>query len=41
MLVHAISDEAGAFYVAPGLMESPLEPMTLMATVADLKLASN
>jgi GNAT superfamily N-acetyltransferase len=40
MLVHAISEEARAFYLALGLVESPLEPMTLMATVADLKLAS-
>ena len=37
MLVHAISDEAKAFYVGLGLDVSPLEPMTLMATVADLK----
>lgn len=37
MLVHAISDEARAFYVGLGLDVSPLEPMTLMATVADLK----
>ena len=36
MLVHAISDEAKAFYVGLGLDVSPLEPMTLMATVADL-----
>jgi GNAT superfamily N-acetyltransferase len=40
MLVHAISEEAKAFYLALGLIESPLEPMTLVATVADLKLAS-
>ena len=37
MLVHAISDEAKAFYVGLGLDVAPLEPMTLMATVADLK----
>jgi GNAT superfamily N-acetyltransferase len=37
MLVHAISEEAKAFYVALGLSESPLEPMTLMATLADLR----
>jgi GNAT superfamily N-acetyltransferase len=37
LLVHAISDEAKAFYVGLGLDVSPLEPMTLMATVADLK----
>ena len=37
MLVHAISDEAKAFYVGLGLDVSPLDPMTLMAPVADLK----
>jgi GNAT superfamily N-acetyltransferase len=37
MLVHAISDEAKAFYLALGLSESPLEPMTLMVTLADLR----
>ena len=37
MLVHAISDEAKAFYLALGLSPSPLEPMTLMATLADLR----
>ena len=38
-LVHAISDDAKAFYVRLGLDPSPLEPMTLMATVAQLKAA--
>ena len=37
MLVHAISDEAKAFYLALGLSQSPLEPMTLMVTLADLR----
>jgi hypothetical protein len=37
MLVHAISEEAKAFYLALGLSESPLEPMTLMVTLADLR----
>jgi GNAT superfamily N-acetyltransferase len=37
MLVHAISDEAKSFYVGLGLDVSPREPMTLMATVANLK----
>ena len=37
MLVHAISDEAKAFYLALGLSESPLDPMTLMVTLADLR----
>ena len=37
LLVHAISAEAKAFYLALGLTESPLEPMTLMVTLADLR----
>ena len=37
MLVHAISDEAKAFYVGLGLDVSPLESLMLLATVADLK----
>ena len=39
LLVHALSDEAKAFYVSLGLDVSPLEPMTLMATIADLRAA--
>lgn len=39
MLVHAISEEAKAFYLQLGLGPSPLEPMTLMVTIADLKAA--
>lgn len=39
ILVHAISDDAKAFYLALGLVESPLDPMTLMATLADLEAA--
>ena len=39
MLVHAISEEAKAFYLRLGLDPSPLEPMTLMTTVVDLKAA--
>jgi GNAT superfamily N-acetyltransferase len=37
MLVHAISDEAKAFYLALGLSQSPLDPMTLMVTLTDLR----
>jgi len=37
MLVHAISEDAKAFYLALGLSESPLEPMTLLITLADLR----
>jgi GNAT superfamily N-acetyltransferase len=39
MLVHALSDDAKAFYLRLGLSASPLEPMTLMVTVADLRAA--
>lgn len=39
LLVHAISDDAKAFYLRLGLDQSPLDPMTLMTTVADLKAA--
>ena len=37
LVVHAISMEARQFYVGLGLVPSPLEPMTLMVTVADLR----
>jgi GNAT superfamily N-acetyltransferase len=40
MMVHALSEEAKAFYLHLGLEESPLDPMTLMATVADLRAAT-
>jgi GNAT superfamily N-acetyltransferase len=39
MLVHAISEEAKAFYLQLGLDPSPLEPMTLVVTVANLRAA--
>lgn len=39
LLVHAISDEARGFYLGLGLDPSPIEPMMLMTTVADLKAA--
>lgn len=39
LLVHAISDEARAFYLGLGLDPSPIEPMMLMTTVAGLKAA--
>ena len=35
IVVHAISDAARRFYEAHGFAVSPLEPMTLMITVAD------
>jgi predicted N-acetyltransferase YhbS len=37
MLVHALSSEAQTFYEYVGFEPSPLEPMTLMATLADLR----
>jgi predicted N-acetyltransferase YhbS len=37
ILVHAISEDAKAFYLALGFETSPLEPMTLMVTLADLR----
>ena len=39
LLVHAISDEAKAFYERLGLAPSPLDPMTLMITLGDLRRA--
>ena len=37
ILVHAISDEAKKFYVALGFEPSPLDAMTLMMTLADIR----
>jgi GNAT superfamily N-acetyltransferase len=37
ILVHAISAEARDFYLAVGFEVSPLDPLTLMATLADIK----
>lgn len=37
IIVHAISDQAKAFYVALGFEPSHLEPTTLMVTLADLR----
>lgn len=39
MVVHAVSLEAKNFYLELGLETSPFEPMTLMATLADLQAA--
>jgi hypothetical protein len=36
-LVDAISDDAKVSYLALGMAASPLEPMTLMVTLADLR----
>jgi predicted N-acetyltransferase YhbS len=37
MIVHALSAEAKAFYERLGFEPSPLDPMTLVVTLADLK----
>ncbi len=37
IVIHAISEHAKAFYLALGFEVSPLQPMTLMATLVDLK----
>lgn len=37
MIVHALSAEAKVFYERIGFEPSPLDPMTLMVTLADLK----
>jgi GNAT superfamily N-acetyltransferase len=37
ILVHAISEEAKVFYLRLGFDPSPIEPMTLMVTLADLR----
>jgi GNAT superfamily N-acetyltransferase len=37
IVVHAISDQAKAFYQALGFDPSPAEPMTLMVTLADIR----
>ena len=39
ILVHAISDEARQFYVSVGFEASQVDPMTLMATLADIRAA--
>ncbi len=37
VIVHAISAEAKAFYTALGFDPSPVEPMTLMVTLGDIR----
>lgn len=37
VLVDAISGEAKAFYLAVGMSASPIDPMTLLVTLADLR----
>lgn len=38
MMVHALSESARAFYERVGFDPSPLDPMTLMATLSDLRV---
>ena len=37
LLVHALSDEAKQFYLKYGFVESPMEPMTLMISLKNLR----
>lgn len=37
LLVHAISDDAKRFYLKYGFQESPMEPMTLLISVTNIK----
>jgi GNAT superfamily N-acetyltransferase len=39
VLLHAISDEAKRFYERAGFSPSPVDPMTLMITIADIEKA--
>jgi GNAT superfamily N-acetyltransferase len=39
IVVHAISEQAKRFYLSLGFDPSPLEPMTLMVSLADLRAA--
>jgi len=39
ILLHAISQEAKRFYLHHSLAESPVDPMTMMITVADVEQA--
>ncbi len=41
IVVHAISEDAKRFYERHGLVASPIDPMTLMITIADVKKALN
>lgn len=41
LLVHAISEDAKAFYLAVGFLPSPSDPMTLMVGLSDLNNALN
>ena len=40
LIVHALTEKAAAFYRSLGLAPSPLDPMTLMVTLADLRAST-
>jgi len=37
LIVHAINDEAKAFYLSLGFLQSPMHDMTLMVSIGDLR----
>lgn len=39
LLVHALSEEAKNFYLFHGFLQSPIEPMTLMLNLRDIRHA--
>ena len=39
VLLHALSEDAKRFYVHHGFAESPVDPMTMMITLADVEKA--
>jgi GNAT superfamily N-acetyltransferase len=41
LIVHALSKDAAAFYLRLGFDASPLDPMILMVTLADLRASSS
>ena len=41
LIVHALTKDAAAFYLRLGFDASPLDPMILMVTLADLRAASS
>lgn len=41
ILVHAISEDAKRFYKSCGFMESPTNPVTLVVSLSDIKMAIN
>ncbi len=37
ILIHALSDQAKQFYISRGFVGSPLQPMTLLMTLATIR----